>query len=73
MVMLKGIRSVRGENKKANVYSMMADLEEQLKLLLQNWIGTLDSSHIDGNGKSLRDDVKDTVYGWISGGNDEKE
>lgn len=36
-------------------------------------IAYFDSSDIDGNGKSVRDDVKDTVYGWINGGNDEKE
>lgn len=27
----------------------------------------------DGNGKSLRDDGKDPVCGWIGGENDEKE
>lgn len=33
----------------------------------------VDSSDWDGNGKSLRDDVKDIVYGCIRGDNDEKE
>ena len=33
----------------------------------------LDEADFDGNGKSVRDDIKDMVYGWISGGSDEKE
>ena len=37
------------------------------------FVAYVDGSDWDGNGKSLRDDVKDTVYGWIGGENDEKE
>ena len=36
-------------------------------------ITTLDSSDFDRNGKSLRDDIKDIVYGLVSGENGEKE
>ena len=37
-------------------------------------ITTLDSSDFDRNGKSLRDDIKDFVFGLIDGENgDEKE
>ena len=31
------------------------------------------ASDLDGNGKSLRDDIKDIVYGLVSGENGEKE
>ena len=31
------------------------------------------ASDSDGNGKSLRDDIKDIVYGLVSGENGEKE
>ena len=37
-------------------------------------VANLDSSDFDGNGKSLRDDIKDFVFGLIDGENgDEKE
>ena len=37
-------------------------------------ITTLDSSDFDRNGKSLRDDIKDFVFGLVDGENgDEKE
>ena len=39
-------------------------------MLIQNWADTLDSSDIDGNGKSLREDIKDFVFGLIDGEND---
>ena len=32
-------------------------------------IMTLDSSDFDRNGKSLRDDIKDFVFGLVDGGN----
>jgi len=32
-------------------------------------VANLDSSDFDGNGKSLRDDIKDFVFGLIDGGN----
>ena len=32
-------------------------------------ITTLDSSDFDRNGKSLRDDIKDFVFGLVDGGN----
>lgn len=37
------------------------------------YLAYVDGKDWNGNGKSLRDDIKDNVYGWISGGNDEKE
>ena len=37
------------------------------------FVAYVDDSDLDGNGKSLRDDIKDIVYGLVSGENGEKE
>ena len=37
------------------------------------FVAYVDDSDLDGNRKSLRDDIKDIVYGLVSGENGEKE